>query len=121
MTVTELGFLDSLWRSVTGGDGPLFLVDRWLATATNLVSCIWKWMPFWTLIFIAGRMAIPQDIYEAAADRREGNRLAAGWSARYLPAHGERLPGLDAVLFTIWTIGDFNTVYLRLLRRTGAD
>src|SRR5215469_15159505 len=65
MTVTEYGFLDSLWRAVTGEDGPLFLVDRWLATATNLVSYIWKWMPFWTLIFIAGRMSIPQDVYEA--------------------------------------------------------
>ena len=32
----------------------------------NIVSYIWKWMPFWTLIFIAGRMSIPQDIYEAA-------------------------------------------------------
>jgi len=27
MTVTEYGFLDSLWRAVTGEDGPLFLVD----------------------------------------------------------------------------------------------
>ena len=34
--------------------------------AANIVSYIWKWMPFWTLIFLAGRMAIPQDIYEAA-------------------------------------------------------
>ncbi len=101
-------FLDSLWRAVTGEDGPLFLVDRWLATATNIVSYIWKWMPFWTLIFIAGRMAIPQDIYEAA--EIDG---AIGWRRLVhidLSALGKCLSGLDAA-FHIWTIGDFNTAY----------
>jgi multiple sugar transport system permease protein len=108
MTVTEYGFLDSLWRSVTGWDGPLFLVDRWLATATNLVSYIWKWMPFWTLIFIAGRMAIPQDIYEAA--EIDG---AIGWR-RLVHVTFPLLANVylvSTLLFTIWTIGDFNTVY----------
>ena len=66
MLVTQWGLLDSLWRAVTGEDGPLFLVIDWMAMAANIVSYIWKWMPFWTLIFIAARMAIPQDIYEAA-------------------------------------------------------
>ena len=32
----------------------------------NILAYIWKWMPFWTLVFLAGRMAIPQDIYDAA-------------------------------------------------------
>lgn len=108
MTVTEYGFLDSLWRAVTGEDGPLFLVDRWLATATNLVSYIWKWMPFWTLIFIAGRMAIPQDIYEAA--EIDG---ATGWR-RLVHITFPLLANVylvSTLLFTIWTIGDFNTVY----------
>jgi multiple sugar transport system permease protein len=108
MTVTEYGFLDSLWRAVTGEDGPLFLVDRWLATATNLVSYIWKWMPFWTLIFIAGRMAIPQDIYEAA--EIDG---ATGWR-RLVHITFPLLANVylvSTLLFSIWTIGDFNTVY----------
>ena len=108
MTVTEYGFLDSLWRAVTGEDGPLFLVDRWLATATNVVSYIWKWMPFWTLIFIAGRMAIPQDIYEAA--EIDG---AIGWR-RLVHITFPLLANVylvSTLLFTIWTIGDFNTVY----------
>jgi multiple sugar transport system permease protein len=108
MTVTEYGFLDSLWRAVTGEDGPLFLVDRWLATATNLVSYIWKWMPFWTLIFIAGRLAIPQDIYEAA--EIDG---ATGWR-RLVHITFPLLANVylvSTLLFTIWTIGDFNTVY----------
>jgi multiple sugar transport system permease protein len=108
MTVTEYGFLDSLWRTVTGNDGPLFLVDRWLATATNLVSYIWKWMPFWTLIFIAGRMSIPQDVYEAG--EVDG---ATGWR-RLVHITFPLLANVylvSTLLFTIWTIGDFNTVY----------
>ena len=28
---------------------------------------IWKSLPFWTLILIAGRLAIPADLYEAAS------------------------------------------------------
>jgi multiple sugar transport system permease protein len=66
MLVTQWGLLDSLWLAVTGDDGPLFLVSQWIAMAANIVSFIWKWMPFWTLVFLAARMAIPRDIYEAA-------------------------------------------------------
>jgi ABC-type sugar transport system permease subunit len=40
--------------------------DRWLALGCNIASYVWKWMPFWTLIFLAGRMAIPREIHEAA-------------------------------------------------------
>ena len=108
MTVTEYGFLDSLWRAVTGEDGPLFLVDRWLAMTVNIVSYIWKWMPFWTLIFIAGRMSIPQDIYEAA--EIDG---AAGWRSLVhitFPLLAN-VYLVSTLLFTIWTVGDFNTVY----------
>ena len=28
---------------------------------------IWKSLPFWTLILIAGRLAIPDELYEAAS------------------------------------------------------
>jgi multiple sugar transport system permease protein len=108
MTVTEYGFLDSLWRAVTGNDGPLLLVDCWLATTANLVSYIWKWMPFWTLIFIAGRMSIPQDIDEAA--EIDG---ATGWR-KMVHVTFPLLANVylvSTLLFTIWTIGDFTTVY----------
>ncbi len=108
MTVTEYGFLDSLWRTVTGEDGPLFLVDRWLAMTTNIVSYVWKWMPFWTLIFIAGRMAIPQDIYEAAEiDGASGWRMLVHVTFPLLA----NVYLVSTLLFSIWTIGDFNTVY----------
>ncbi len=28
---------------------------------------IWKSLPFWTLILLAGRLAIPRELYEAAS------------------------------------------------------
>jgi multiple sugar transport system permease protein len=108
MVVSEWGFLDSLWRAVTGDDGPLFLVSRWLAMGTNIVSYIWKWMPFWTLIFIAGRMALPQEIYEAAEiDGASGYR-------RFIYVTFPLLANVylvSTLLSTLWTIGDFPTVY----------
>jgi multiple sugar transport system permease protein len=108
MLVTQWGLLDSLWRAVTGNDGPLFLVNEWIAIAANIVSYIWKWMPFWTLIFVAARMAIPQDIYDAADI--DG---ASGW--RRLVYVTFPLMGnvylISTLLATVWTLGDFNTVY----------
>jgi multiple sugar transport system permease protein len=108
MLVTQWGLLDSLWRAVTGNDGPLFLVNEWIAMASNIVSYVWKWMPFWTLIFVAARMAIPQDIYDTAAI--DG---ASGW--RRLAYVTVPLLGnvylISTLLATVWTLGDFNTVY----------
>ena len=108
MLVTQWGLLDSLWRAVTGNDGPLFLVNEWIAMAANIVSYVWKWMPFWTLIFVAARMAIPQDIYDAADI--DG---ASGW--RRLVYVTFPLLGnvylISMLLATVWTLGDFNTVY----------
>ena len=64
MLVTQWALLDSL-SAVTGEDGRCSWIHA-IAMASNIVAYIWKWLPFWTLIFVAGRMAIPQDIYEAA-------------------------------------------------------
>ena len=70
--------------------------DRWLALGCNIVSYVWKWMPFWTLIFLAGRMAIPREIHEAAeVDGATGLRR---FVSRDIPAAGEYLPHLHATL-----------------------
>jgi multiple sugar transport system permease protein len=61
------GFLNSALEELFGIDGPIWFNSYWLAMGANVLAYIWKWMPFWTLVFLAGRMAIPQDIYEAAA------------------------------------------------------
>ena len=108
MLVTQWGLLDSLWRAVTGNDGPLFMVSQWMAMTANIVSYIWKWMPFWTLIFLAARMSIPEDIYEAA--EIDG---ATGYK-RLIYVTFPLLANVYLVctlLSTIWTLGDFPTVY----------
>jgi multiple sugar transport system permease protein len=108
MLVTQWGLLDSLWRAVTGEDGPLFLVHEWVAMGANIVSYIWKWMPFWTLIFIGGRMAIPTDIYEAAAiDGATGYRQMIYVTFPLLA----NVYLICTLLSTVWTLGDFPTVY----------
>jgi multiple sugar transport system permease protein len=108
MLVTQWGLLDSLWRVVTGHDGPLFLVHQSVAMGANIVSYIWKWMPFWTLIFIAARMAIPQDIYDAAeVDGATGVKRLIHVTFPLLA----NVYLVSTLLSTIWTIGDFPTVY----------
>ena len=108
MLVTQWGLLDSLIRAVTGQDGPLFLVNEWIARGANIVSYIWKWMPFWTLIFVAARMAIPQDIYDAAdVDGASGYRRLIYVT---FPLLGN-VYLISTLLSTVWTLGDFNTVF----------
>ena len=89
-------------------NGPYWLDTRWLALFSVIVSHLWKAMPFWTVIFLARRMAIPTEIHEAAAvDGCTGLRhfvyitvpLLANF---YLVA---------TLLSMIFLIGDFNTVY----------
>ena len=109
MLIGEYGFLDSLLSALFGIDGPIWFNDRWLGLGANTVSYVWKWMPFWTLVFLAGRMAIPREIYEAAdVDGATGSR-------RFLHVVYPLLANLYLVctlLSTLWTIGDFTTVYL---------
>ena len=65
-------------------------------------------MPFWTLIFLAGRMAIPQDIYDAAEiDGATGLRRLVHVTFPLLA----NVYLICTLLSTIWTIGDFPTVY----------
>jgi multiple sugar transport system permease protein len=108
MLVTQWGLLDSLWRAVTGQDGPLFLTHEWVAMGANIVSYIWKWMPFWTLIFLGARMAIPPDIYEAAdIDGASGYKRLIYITFPLLA----NVYLVSTLLSTVWTLGDFPTVY----------
>jgi len=104
----EWGFINNLLWEVFGINGPSWLNYRWLALGSVIVSYVWKWTPFWTVILIAGRMAIPQELYEAAkVDGATGLR-------RFTYVTFPLLANLYLVctlLSTIWTLGDFNTVY----------
>jgi multiple sugar transport system permease protein len=109
MLIGEEGLVDSVLSTLFGIHGPLWFNDRRLALGSNIVAYIWKWMPFWTLTFFAGRMAIPQEIYEAAdVDGASGCRRFAHV---IFPLLGN-LYLVCTLLSTLWTIGDFTTVYL---------
>jgi multiple sugar transport system permease protein len=104
-----LGLVDGLLAALFGIDGPLWFNHRWLALGSNIVVYIWKWMPFWTLIFIAARMTIPREIYDAAeVDGATGVRRFVHVSFPLLA----NLYLICTLLSTLWTLGDFTTVYL---------
>jgi multiple sugar transport system permease protein len=102
------GFLNSALEELFGIDGPIWFNSYTLALGANVFAYIWKWMPFWTLVFLAGRMAIPQDVYEAAAvDGATGIRRFAFVTFPMLA----NLYLVSTLLSTLWTIGDFTAPY----------
>jgi multiple sugar transport system permease protein len=109
MLGTEYGMINSQlfrWFQI---DGPDWLNNPSIGFAAACVVHIWKSLPFWTLILLTGRLAIPKDQYEAAAV--DG---ATGWQQfRHItwPAIAT-LYLTSTILSMIWTLGDFNSVYL---------
>jgi multiple sugar transport system permease protein len=105
----EWGVINTTIFKLTGLDGPNWLNDPTLALGFSMLMHIWKSLPFWTLILVAGRLAIPSEQYEAAsvdgATRWQKFRFIT-WPA---------MRGLfltSTILSMIWTLGDFNSVYL---------
>ncbi len=105
----EWGIINSLIFKYTGLDGPNWLNDPRLALGIAMLVHVWKSLPFWTLILIAGRLAIPQEHYEAASV--DG---ATRWQKfRFITWPAMRTLYLTCtILSMIWTLGDFNSVYL---------
>jgi multiple sugar transport system permease protein len=105
----EWGVINSLIFRLTGRDGPNWLNDPTLALSFSMLMHVWKSLPFWTLILIAGRLAIPAEQYEAASV--DG---ASNWQKfRFITWPSMRtLYVTSLILSMIWTLGDFNSVYL---------
>ncbi|MEJ0016723.1 MAG: sugar ABC transporter permease [Acetobacteraceae bacterium] len=106
--------LNGQWGLINSGiwnffqmDGPPWLDRPDLALSSIIVCYIWKWTPFWTVIFLAGRMSIPRELYEAAdVDGATG-------LGRFTHVTFPLLANLYLVctlLSTIWALGDFNIV-----------
>jgi multiple sugar transport system permease protein len=93
----------------TGDDGPNWLNDPAVALTMAIGVHIWKSLPFWTLILITGRLAISRDLYEAASV--DG---ATWWQKfRYITWPSMQTLYVTCTLLSmIWTLGDFNSVYL---------
>ncbi len=105
----EWGVINTTIFKLTQLDGPNWLNDPTLALSFSMLMHIWKSLPFWTLILLAGRLAIPSEQYEAAsvdgASRWQKFRFIT-WPAM------KSLYLTSTILSMIWTLGDFNSVYL---------
>ncbi|PKO44697.1 MAG: ABC transporter permease [Betaproteobacteria bacterium HGW-Betaproteobacteria-3] len=105
----EWGVINTLIFNLSGKDGPNWLNDPTLALTFSMVAHIWKSLPFWTLILVAGRLSIPVEQYEAASV--DG---ASNWQKfRFITWPSMKTLYLTStILSAIWTLGDFNSVYL---------
>jgi len=105
----EWGVINQLIFKLTAEDGPNWLNDRWLALSMAMLVHVWKSLPFWTMIMIAGRLGIAKELYEAAsvdgATRWQQFKFITWPSMRTLYL-------TSTILSMIWTLGDFNSVYL---------
>ena len=105
----EWGVINSTIFKLTQLDGPNWLNDPTLAMVFAMLMHIWKSLPFWTLILVAGRLAIPSEQYEAASvdgATRWQKFCFITWPAM------KSLYLTSLILSMIWTLGDFNSVYL---------
>ncbi|HET9669850.1 MAG TPA: sugar ABC transporter permease [Casimicrobiaceae bacterium] len=105
----EWGLVNQVIFRLTAEDGPNWLNDRWLALTMAIVVHVWKSLPFWTMILIAGRLSISPELYEAAsvdgASKWQKFRFVTWPSLATLYV-------TSTMLSMIWTLGDFNSVYL---------
>jgi multiple sugar transport system permease protein len=107
MLNSQWGLINNAVWELFQTDGPPWLDNSTLALSSVIYAHIWKWLPFWTIIFLAGRMAIPRDLYEAA--EVDG----AGRVSRFIHITFPLMASLYFVctlLSTIWALGDFNSV-----------
>ena len=105
----EWGVINQTIFKLTRLDGPNWLNDPTLALMFSMLMHIWKSLPFWTLILVAGRMSIPTEQYEAASV--DG---ASSWQKfRFITWPSMKTLYVTSLLLSmIWTLGDFNSVYL---------
>ncbi|ODT21032.1 MAG: ABC transporter permease [Kaistia sp. SCN 65-12] len=105
----EWGVINTLIFQLTAEDGPNWLNDPTLALTLSMLVHIWKSLPFWTLILLAGRLAIPHELYEAAAVDGAG----AWHRFRFITWPSMSTLYVTCTLLSmIFTVGDFNSVYL---------
>jgi multiple sugar transport system permease protein len=91
--LTDLGF-----------EGYPWLVRRPTALAAAIIYHIWKYLPFWTLIFVAGRRGIPKELYEAG----DIDGTSPFQKFRYITLPMLRNLYLICILLSmVFTLGDF--------------
>lgn len=104
----EYGLLNNLIYELSGIVAPDWLTMRWTALSSAMLSHVWKSLPFWTVILLAGRMAIPLEIRDAAkVDGASGFRAFIHISFPLLA----NLYLICLLLATIFALGDYNPTF----------
>ncbi len=94
--LNDLGFAGYPW-----------LVRRQTALGAAVTYHIWKYLPFWTLIFVAGRRSIPKELYEAGVI--DGTSTVQKF--RYITFPMLRnLYMICSLLSMVFTLGDFTII-----------
>src|SRR4030081_963734 len=62
----QFGIVNAVLEAV-GFDGQPWLVQRWSAFGIILLTDIWLWTPWFTLLLLAGLQSLPKEPFEAAA------------------------------------------------------
>ncbi len=101
------GLPDNVLFALFGIEGPFWFNRGWLALTCDIVAYTWKWLPLWTLILIGGRMAIPQDLYDAAdVDGASPYRRFVHITLPLLA----NLYIVSTLIAAVWTFGDYAPV-----------
>ncbi len=104
----QWGMLNSALYEWFGLDGPVYLNDHWSGLLCNIGAYIWKTLPFWTVILLAGRMSVPQELYEAASvDGASGLKRFAHITVPMLA----NLYLVCTLLDMVFALGDFNATF----------
>ena len=106
----SLGLVNYLLRSIGLISEPIaFLSDVHHAMPWTIILNVWRWFPFFTVMFLAALQTIPKELYEAAEIDR-----ANGWQ-RFLYVE---VPGLmpilkvQTLLCILWAVNIFDTISL---------
>ena len=86
-----------------------WLASRWTAISAIILFHIWKYLPFWTIIFLSARRGIPRQLYEAAHIDGAGPFQAFRYIS--LPMLGG-IYLICTLLSMVFTMGDFTNVQL---------
>ena len=62
----QFGIVNAVLEGL-GLDGQPWLVERWTAFGVIVMTDIWLWTPWYTLLLLAGLQSLPREPFEAAA------------------------------------------------------
>ena len=86
-----------------------FLGDPFLAIASVCLANIWRGIPFFGIIILAGLQAVPQELHEAASIDGAGS-WQRFWHITVPSIRGVVL--IATLLSIIWTFADFQLIYI---------